>query len=240
MPADADADGMAAVLASGSLLKVAGAFLLAGLLLAFTPCVLPMVPILSSLIAGQGEPVGRARGFLLALSYSIGMALVYAAFGVAAGLAGEGLAAFLQNPWVLGAFAALLSAMALSMFGVYELQMPSFIQTRATQWSNRFSGGSMLGVFLMGGLSALVVGPCVAAPLAGALVYISQTRDVVLGGVALFVMAMGMSVPLLLPEGTTRGKLILAAAWARGTRDDQRDALLTVLDENLQTIEASA
>ena len=204
---------MAAVLASGSLLKVAGAFLVAGLLLAFTPCVLPMVPILSSLIAGQGEPVGRARGFLLALSYSTGMALVYAAFGVAAGLAGEGLAAFLQNPWVLGAFAALLSAMALSMFGVYELQMPSVIQTRATQWSNRFSGGSMLGVFLMGGVSALVVGPCVAAPLAGALVYISQTKDVVLGGVALFVMAMGMSVPLLL-VGLSAGSLLpRAGTW---------------------------
>lgn len=208
-----DADGMAAVLASGSLLKIAGAFLVAGLLLAFTPCVLPMVPILSSLIAGQGAPVGRTRGFLLALSYSIGMALVYAAFGVAAGLAGEGLAAFLQNPWVLGAFAALLSAMALSMFGVYELQMPSFIQTRATQWSNRFSGGSMLGVFLMGGVSALVVGPCVAAPLAGALVYISQTKDVVLGGVALFVMAMGMSVPLLL-VGLSAGSLLpRAGTW---------------------------
>lgn len=209
----ADADGMAGVLASGSLMKVAGAFLVAGLLLAFTPCVLPMVPILSSLIAGQGQPVGRARGFLLALSYSVGMALVYAAFGVAAGLAGEGLAAFLQNPWVLGAFASLLSAMALSMFGVYELQMPSFIQTRATQWSNRFSGGSMVNVFLMGGVSALVVGPCVAAPLAGALVYISQTKDVVLGGVALFVMAMGMSVPLLL-VGLSAGSLLpRAGTW---------------------------
>lgn len=209
----ADADGMAGVLASGNLMKIAGAFLVAGLLLAFTPCVLPMVPILSSLIAGQGQPVGRARGFLLALSYSVGMALVYAAFGVAAGLAGEGLAAFLQNPWVLGAFAALLSAMALSMFGVYELQMPSFIQTRATQWSNRFSGGSMVGVFLMGGMSALVVGPCVAAPLAGALVYISQTKDVVLGGVALFAMAMGMSVPLLL-VGLSAGSLLpRAGTW---------------------------
>ncbi|MGM9428148.1 protein-disulfide reductase DsbD [Hydrogenophaga sp. MI9] len=206
-------NAIARALASGSLLKVAGAFLVAGLLLAFTPCVLPMVPILSSLIAGQGAPVGRARGFLLSLSYSVGMALVYAAFGVAAGLAGEGLAAFLQNPWVLGAFAVLLSAMALSMFGVYELQMPSFVQTRATQWSNRFSGGSFIGVFLMGGVSALVVGPCVAAPLAGALVYISQTKDVVMGGVALFVMAMGMSVPLLL-VGLSAGSLLpRAGTW---------------------------
>lgn len=206
-------DGIASTLASGSLIKTMGVFLGAGLLLAFTPCVLPMVPILSSLIAGQSGPVNRRQGFLLSLSYSLGMALVYAAFGVAAGLAGEGLAAALQNPWVLGAFALMLSAMALSMFGVYELQMPSAIQGRATDWSNRLPGGSMAGVFLMGGISALVVGPCVAAPLAGALVYISQTRDVVLGGAALFAMAMGMSVPLLL-VGVSAGSLLpRAGAW---------------------------
>jgi len=138
---------------------------------------------------------------------------VYAGFGVAAGLAGEGLAAALQNPWVLGGFALLLSGMALSMFGFYELQMPSAIQTRANDWANSFQGGSFVGVFLMGGLSALVVGPCVAAPLAGALVYISQTRDVVLGGLALFAMALGMSVPLLL-VGVSAGSLLpRAGAW---------------------------
>ncbi|MDD2923947.1 protein-disulfide reductase DsbD [Rhodoferax sp.] len=200
-------DSIAQTLASGSLLQTMGAFLLAGLLLAFTPCVLPMVPILSSLIAGQSGPVSRGKGFGLALAYSLGMALVYAGFGVAAGLAGEGLAAALQNPWVLGAFALLLSTLALSMFGFYELQMPSAIQSRATEWSNRFQGGSFIGVFIMGGVSALVVGPCVAAPLAGALVYISQTRDVVLGGLALFAMALGMSVPLLL-VGLSAGSLL--------------------------------
>lgn len=200
-------DSIAQTLASGSLLQTMGAFLLAGLLLAFTPCVLPMVPILSSLIAGQSGPVSRGKGFGLALAYSLGMALVYAGFGVAAGLAGEGLAAALQNPWVLGAFALLLSTLALSMFGFYELQMPSAIQSRATEWSNRFQGGSFIGVFIMGGVSALVVGPCVAAPLAGALVYISQTRDVVLGGLALFAMALGMSVPLLL-VGVSAGSLL--------------------------------
>jgi thiol:disulfide interchange protein DsbD len=206
-------DAIASTLASGSLLRTAGVFLLAGLLLAFTPCVLPMVPILSSLIAGQSGPVTRRKGFLLSLAYSLGMALVYACFGVAAGLAGEGLAAALQNPWVLGGFALMLSAMALSMFGVYELQMPSAIQSKATDWSNRFKGGSLLGVFLMGGVSALVVGPCVAAPLAGALVYISQTRDVLLGGSALFAMALGMSVPLLL-VGISAGSLLpRAGAW---------------------------
>jgi len=207
------ADAIATTLASGSLLRTAGVFLLAGLLLAFTPCVLPMVPILSSLIAGQSGPVTRRKGLLLSLAYAFGMALVYACFGVAAGLAGEGLAAALQNPWVLGGFALMLAAMALSLFGLYELQMPSAIQSKATYWSNRFKGGSFVGVFLMGGVSALVVGPCVAAPLAGALVYISQTRDVLLGGSALFAMAMGMSVPLLL-VGISAGSLLpRAGAW---------------------------
>lgn len=212
-PVPMGGDSIAQALASGSVLKTVGLFWVAGLLLAFTPCVLPMVPILSSLIAGQSGPVSRLQGFALALAYSLGMALVYAGFGVAAGLAGEGLAAALQNPWVLGGFAALLAGMALSMFGLYELQMPSFIQSHATAWSNRFKGGSLAGVFFMGGVSALVVGPCVAAPLAGALVYISQTRDVWLGGSALFAMALGMSVPLLL-VGVSAGSLLpRAGAW---------------------------
>ncbi|MGA8515423.1 MAG: protein-disulfide reductase DsbD [Burkholderiaceae bacterium] len=206
-------DSIAATLASGSLLKTMGVFWIAGLLLAFTPCVLPMVPILSSLIAGQSGVVTRSKGFLLALAYSLGMALIYAGFGVAAGLAGEGLAAALQNPWVLGGFALMLSAMALSMFGVYELQLPSSIQTGATNFSNKFKGGSYVGVFIMGGVSALVVGPCVAAPLAGALVYISQTRDVVLGGLALFAMALGMSVPLLLVGASAGSLLPRAGMW---------------------------
>lgn len=206
-------DPIAATLASGSLLRTLGVFWVAGLLLSFTPCVLPMVPILSSLIAGQAGPVSRGKGLALSAAYTLGMALVYAALGVAAGLAGEGLAAALQNPWVLGAFALMLSGLALSMFGVYELQMPSAIQSRATAWSNRFQGGSLVGVFLMGGVSALVVGPCVAAPLAGALVYISQTRDVVLGGGALFALALGMGVPLLLVGASAGSLLPRAGAW---------------------------
>jgi thiol:disulfide interchange protein DsbD len=216
--APVSADSIAAALAGGNLLRTLGVFWLAGVLLSFTPCVLPMVPILSSLIAGQAGRPSRLRGFLLSLAYSLGMALVYAGFGVAAGLAGEGLAAALQNPWVLGAFALLLTTLALSMFGLYELQMPSFIQQRASGWSNRFKGGSYAGVFLMGGVSALVVGPCVAAPLAGALVYISQTGDVVLGGLALFAMALGMGVPLLL-VGLSAGSLLpRAGAWMERVR----------------------
>ena len=203
----------AQALQSRSLLTVAGAFLLAGLLLSFTPCVLPMIPILSSIIVGQSGQVSRGRGFGLALAYSLGMALVYTGFGMAAGLAGEGLAAALQNAWVLGAFALLLALLSLSMFGVYELQMPASVQTRITNLSSGLQGGQHAGVFLMGGLSALIVGPCVAAPLAGALVYISQTRDVVLGGVALFALASGMSVPLLL-VGLSAGSLLpRAGKW---------------------------
>ena len=205
-------------LKSGSLLTIAGVFLVAGLLLSFTPCVLPMVPILSSIIVGQGAPVSRLRGLSMALAYSLGMALVYTGFGVVAGLLGEGLAAALQNPWVLGAFALMLATLSLSMFGVFELQMPSFIQSRITESSSRLPGGKFVGVFVMGGLSALIVGPCVAAPLAGALVFISQTRDVVIGGLALFSLAMGMSVPLLL-VGVSAGSLLpRAGSWMEGVK----------------------
>ncbi len=209
----APVDSSAAALQSGSLLRVVGMFLLGGLLLSFTPCVLPMLPILSSIIVGQGAPVSRARGFTLAVAYSLGMAMVYTTAGIVAGLLGAGFAAALQNPWVLGSFALLLSVLALSMFGVWEFQMPGFIQDRVNNASNRIKGGRHVGVFLMGGLSALLVGPCVAAPLAGALVYISQTRDVVLGGSALFALACGMSVPLLL-LGLSAGTLLpRAGRW---------------------------
>jgi len=141
------------------------------------------------------------------------MALVYTGFGIAAGLAGEGLAASLQKPWVIGGFALLLSALALSMFGVYELQLPAVLQSRLADSANRRTAGKLAGVFGMGAISALMVGPCVAAPLAGALVYISQTRDVLVGGSALFAMAAGMSVPLVL-VGVSAGSLLpRAGSW---------------------------
>ncbi len=206
-------DDFASALRSKNTWVVAGVFVLAGLLLSLTPCVLPMVPILSSIIIGQSGTPTRSRGLRLALAYSLGMALVYTVFGMAAGLAGEGLAAALQNAWVLGAFALLLAALSLSMFGLYELQLPSALQSRLSQLSGRLQGGQILGVFLMGGLSAVIVGPCVAAPLAGALVYISQTRDVMLGGVALFAMAMGLSIPLLLVGLSAGAVLPRAGAW---------------------------
>jgi thiol:disulfide interchange protein DsbD len=204
--------GIAVVLGGGKLLAIVPAFVLLGLGLAFTPCVLPMVPILSSIIVGEGA-THRWRGLVLSIAYSLGMAIVYTLLGVAAGLAGEGLAAALQNPWVLGAFGTLIALMALSMFGVYDLQLPAALQTKLAGASGRQSSGKLAGVFVMGAISALIVGPCVAAPLAGALVYISQTRDVFIGGAALFSMALGMSIPLLL-VGVSAGSLLpRAGAW---------------------------
>lgn len=204
---------LATTLQAGRLWRIAGLFLLAGVLLSFTPCVLPMVPILSSIIVGQQQPVSRARGLSLSVAYALGMAMVYTAFGVAAGLAGEGLAARLQQPAVLGAFALLLVGLSLSMFGVYNLQLPNAWQSKLNEASGRLRGGQHAGVFVMGGVSALIVGPCVAAPLAGALVFISQTKDVLIGGLALFSLACGMSVPLLL-VGLSAGSLLpRAGAW---------------------------
>ena len=216
--APSDMSRLASLLGGGSLVAIVPAFILLGLGLAFTPCVLPMVPILSSIIVGEGNNVSRGRGFTLSVAYSLGMAIVYTLLGVAAGLAGEGLAAALQNPWVLGTFAVLIVAMALSMFGFYQLQLPNTLQTRLTAASNRQQGGKLAGVFVMGAISALIVGPCVAAPLAGALVYISQTRDVFTGGAALFSMAVGMSIPLLL-VGLSAGSLLpRAGAWMESVK----------------------
>ena len=209
-----DDDGqLATALRGGRLMLIVPLFFVAGLLLSLTPCVLPMVPILSSIIVGQGESVTRWRGFTLALAYALGMALLYTALGVAAGLLGEGLAAWLQKPWVLASFAALLVLLSLSMFGLYELQLPSALRDGLSSRGDRMRGGQYLGVFAMGGISALVVSPCVAAPLAAALLHISQTGDAVLGGLALFVLAMGMSVPLLLVGASAGALLPRAGAW---------------------------
>ncbi|HWT70940.1 MAG TPA: protein-disulfide reductase DsbD [Oxalicibacterium sp.] len=215
---ESDLGGIQRALQNGKLLTIVPLFVLLGIGLAFTPCVLPMLPILSGIIVGEGAAANRRRSFVLALVYALGMALVYTALGVAAGLAGQGLSAALQNPWVLGAFGLLMVALALSMFDVYQLQMPAALQTRLAQASGRQKGGKLFGVFVMGAISALIVGPCVAAPLAGALVYISQTRDVVIGGSALFALAVGMSVPLLL-IGVSAGALLpRAGVWMNGIK----------------------
>lgn len=190
----------------------------AGLLLSLTPCMFPMIPILSGIIVGQRQPLTKLRALALSSSYVLGMALTYAIAGVAAGLSGTLLSNALQNPWVLTGFALVFVMLALSMFGFYELQMPAFIQSRLVDTSNKMKGGSAIGVGIMGVLSALIVGPCVAAPLAGALLYISNTHDVWLGGSALFAMALGMGVPLLL-VGVSAGTLLpKAGQWMNAVK----------------------
>ncbi|MBC7684059.1 MAG: protein-disulfide reductase DsbD [Bdellovibrionales bacterium] len=219
------ADGAAAPDASGSSLLAGGklwliipAFVLFGLGLSFTPCVLPMVPILASIIVGEGARTTRLRGFTLAATYSLGMALVYTGLGVAAGLIGQGLAAALQNAWVLGAVGLAMVGMAMSMFGFYELQLPGAMQERLVDASGRQTPGKLLGVFGMGAISALIVGPCMVGPLAGALTFIANTRDAMLGGMALFSLAAGMSIPLLL-VGVSAGSLLPhAGAWMNSVK----------------------
>ena len=224
-PGSGNSDGgIEGALRGGHFWVVVGVFFGAGLLLSFTPCVLPMLPILSSIIVGQRGTgklgvASRSRSFVLSLVYSLGMALVYTLLGVAAGLAGEGLAATLQNPWVLAAFALMLAALAMSMFGFYEIQLPAALRDGLSSRSSGLPGGQLFGVFAMGGLSALIVSPCVAAPLAGALLYISQTRDVALGASALFSLAAGMSVPLLLVGASAGTLLPRAGAWMDGVKN---------------------
>ena len=209
---------LADVLSSTGAIEIVLLFFVLGLLLALTPCVLPMLPILSVLLVGEQHHVSKLRGFALAVAYVGGMSVVYTALGIAAGLSGAGLAAWLQTPWVLGLFALLLSVLALAMFDVYTLQMPSAIQSRLMAKNSNILGGKISAAILMGALSALIVGPCVAAPLAGALLYISQTGDVWLGGSALFAMAWGMGVPLLL-MGASAGKLIpKSGPWMEGVK----------------------
>ena len=192
---------------SGGPLLVLASFLGFGLLLAFTPCVLPMVPILSGIIVGEGRNLGKMRALLLSIAYVLGMAVAYALAGVVAAWSGTMLASALQNAWVLGAFALVFVVLALSMFGVFELQLPGFLHHSLSSAHGRLAGGKLASVAGMGVLSAIIVSPCVAAPLAGALLYISQTRDVALGGAALFAMALGMGIPLLV-VGVSEGALL--------------------------------
>jgi len=190
-----------------------GAFFIAGLLLAFTPCVFPMVPILSGIIAGQGERLTTGRAFSLSLVYVLSMSVTYTVAGVLAGLFGQNLQAVFQNPWIIVGFVAVFVALALSMFGFYELQLPARWQTALAERSNRQQGGRFTGVAIMGFLSALIVGPCVAPPLAAALIVIGASGSAVLGGSALFALSLGMGVPLIL-FGISAGKLIpRAGAW---------------------------
>jgi thiol:disulfide interchange protein DsbD len=203
---------------TGSFWLIVSFFFGAGLLLSLTPCVFPMVPILSGIIVGRGHKITKSHAFFLSLAYVLGMAITYAIAGVAAGFSGNLISNALQTPWVLGSFAAIFVVLSLSMFGFYELQLPSALQSKLSDTSNKLHGGHLSGVFAMGALSAVIMGPCVAAPLAGALLYIGQTHDAVLGGVALFVLALGMGAPLLL-IGTSAGVLMpRAGAWMEAVK----------------------
>jgi thiol:disulfide interchange protein DsbD len=206
-------DRFLANLRGGGLIVMLPLAFLVGLLLSLTPCVLPMLPILSAIIVGQGGNVTRNRGLGLAAVYSLGVALVYTLLGVFAALAGEGLAAYLQNPVVLISFGGLLLILSLSMFGVYELQLPAALRDRLNTVNSSLSGGQLGGVFAMGVLSGLIVGPCVTGPLAGVLLFIARTHDVVLGASALFSIALGMSVPLLLAGASAGALLPRAGSW---------------------------
>jgi len=220
-PFDFGDTGLAAWLEGAGWLQIVGLCLLLGLLLAFTPCVLPMVPILMAIIAGESgkaRPLSRTRGLSLAAVFVLGMSLVYTVLGVIAGVLGAGLMIWLQTPWVLATFALLLALLALAMFDVFTLQAPAAMQSALNERLNRIPGGRYSGVFLMGMLSALIVGPCVAAPLAGVLLFISQTGDLVLGGTALFALAWGSGIPLLLLGASSGALLPRAGAWMEGVK----------------------
>ncbi|MET0109485.1 MAG: protein-disulfide reductase DsbD [Candidatus Thiodiazotropha sp.] len=221
-------DEITETMKGGSVLLIIGLFFLLGLGLAFTPCIFPMIPILSGIIAGHGDKITTQKAFILSLVYVLAMAITYTIAGVLAGMFGENLQAYFQNPWILSAFALVFVLLALSMFGFYDLQLPSSLQSRLTEVSNRQQGGSLTGVAVMGFLSALIVGPCVAPPLAGALIYIGQTGDALLGGLALFALSMGMGTPVI-AIGTSAGKLLpRAGSWMDAVKAVFGVALLAV------------
>jgi thioredoxin:protein disulfide reductase len=200
-------DRIAQSLAEDSLFKILISFFGLGLLLAFTPCVFPMIPILSGIIVGEGDHITTHRAFILSLTYVLAMSITYTAAGVLTGLLGENIQAMLQNPWIIVSFSALFVVLSLSMFGLFELQLPHALQHRLHQISHQQQGGHIAGAALMGLLSGLIVGPCLAPPLAGALIFIGQQGDPILGGSALFALSMGMGLPLLI-MGTSAGSLL--------------------------------
>lgn len=218
VPEGDESGRIAGLLKDATLPVILASFFGFGLLLAFTPCTFPMIPILSGIIVGQGHHISRGRALGLSLAYVLGMAFTYALAGVAAGMSGTLLSAALQNVWVLGGFALVFVLLSLSMFGFYELQLPSALQSRLSSTASHQKGGQLVGVVIMGVLSALIVGPCVAAPLAGALLYIAQTGDAVLGGLALFMLGLGMGAPLILVGLGVRTLLPKAGPWMEGVK----------------------
>ena len=206
---ESNAGNIVDVLKSESSTFIIFLFLILGLLLALTPCIFPMIPILSSIIVSQSgtrEP-SAVRGFFTSLVYVLSMAITYTAVGVISGLLGADIQSAMQNPWVLSLFGILFLALAISLFGYYEIQLPAKWQSKINSVSDNAQGNGILGTAIMGFLSAFIIGPCVAPPLAGAVIFISQTGDAVLGGVALFVMSLGMGLPLIL-VGIGAGKFM--------------------------------
>lgn len=211
-------DQLAQSLAQDDLYKVLLSFFGIGILLAFTPCVFPMIPILSSIIVGEGDNITTRRAFILSLVYVLAMSVTYTIAGLITGLLGANIQTMLQNPWVIASFSTLFVILSLSMFGLYELQLPQGLQNRLHQISHQQKGGKLAGVALMGLLSGLIVGPCLAPPLAGALIFIGQQGDPILGASALFALSMGMGLPLL-AIGTSAGSLLpKAGAWMDGIK----------------------
>jgi thiol:disulfide interchange protein DsbD len=213
-----NADYAQSLLEDGGFFAVIGLFFVAGVVLSLLPCSYPMIPILSAIIIGEGARVTRARGFGLSVAYVFGMALVYTALGVAAALIGQSLGAWLQNPWVLGAFASLLTIFALTLIAGYDITLPERWQSGVNQASQKRSGGKLAAVVVMGALSALVVGACMTAPLFAVLAFIAHTGNAVLGGAALFSMGVGLGVPLLI-IGLGAGSLLpRAGTWMDGVK----------------------
>jgi len=218
-PAGSETDQIRTLLQGGKLWLIVLGFFGFGLLLSLTPCVLPMIPILSGIIVGQGQHPTRLHAFNLSVAYTLGMAVSYTLAGIAAAFSGHLISAALQNPWALGFGALVFVLLALSMFGFYELQLPSSLESRLVNTTNRIKGGRFISVFAMGALSALIMSPCVAAPLAGALLYIGHTHDVVLGGAALFALSLGMGVPLLLLGASAGALLPKSGPWMNAVRN---------------------
>ncbi len=206
-------DSLAQSLATGSGIMTILTFFGLGLLLAFTPCVFPMIPILSGIIIREGDSLTTHRAFTISIVYVLAMSVAYTFAGVMAGLFGGNLQAAFQNPWILGSFSGVFVLLALSMFGFYNLQIPAGLQGKLSMLSHKQEGHGLHGVAIMGLLSALIVGPCVAAPLMGALIYIGQTGDALLGGAALFSLSLGMGAPLILIGGSAGKLLPKAGAW---------------------------
>jgi len=207
-------DKVTGLLKQGNYFFICLAFLGFGLLLAFTPCVLPMIPILSGIIVGQNRrDLNTKKAFFLSLSYVMGMSVAYAVAGVLVALAGSHLAEIFQAPWVIGVFSGLFVVLAFSLFGLFELRLPHFLQHHIVRLSNKQKSGSYIGAVIMGALSVLIMSPCVTAPLVGVLTFIAQTGDIFLGSSALFALGLGMGIPLLI-IGTTEGKFMpKTGAW---------------------------